>query len=68
MSTISECRYRWLRLPATSQQALENVMFSRAFCCLDLARNFVRGSAVEAGGGKSQRKIDGVGRDVTTQL
>jgi hypothetical protein len=32
------------------------------------ARNFVRGSVVEAAEGKSQRKIGGVGRDTMAQL
>ena len=27
-------------IPATSQQALENMMFSRAFCCLDFGPKF----------------------------
>jgi hypothetical protein len=55
-------------IPATRHQALENVSFSRVFCSRILARNFVRGSVVESAEGKSQRKIDGVGRDVMTQL
>jgi hypothetical protein len=33
-----------------------------------LVRNFSRGSVVEAAEGKSWREIDGVGRDLMTQL
>jgi hypothetical protein len=55
-------------VPATRHQALENASFSRAFCARILARNFVRGSVVEAAGGKRQRKIDGARRCVMTQL
>jgi hypothetical protein len=40
-------------IPATKQQALENKMFSRAFCCTDFVRNFVRGSSR----GSGRRKV-----------
>jgi hypothetical protein len=63
---------RVLRVPATRQQALENAPFSRAFCCSRFNWKFRlwkrRGSAVEAAGGKSQRKIGEAGRGAMTQL
>src|ERR1700738_584706 len=40
MDTISECRDRWLRALATRQQALENMMFSRAFCDREFGRRY----------------------------
>ena len=44
------------------------VAWNSNFAVLDLAGNFARGSAVEAAGGKSQRKIGEGGRGATTQL
>ena len=55
-------------IPATSHQALESKSFSRAFAAPNLAGNFFRGSAVEAAGGKSQRKIGEGGPGAITQL
>jgi hypothetical protein len=54
----------WLQVPATRQKALENVSFSRVFYCSNFSPKI---SFVEATEGKSQRKIDGIGRDVMTQ-
>jgi hypothetical protein len=64
MATISECRYRWLRVPATRHQALEKNRF-RGFLLPELKPEM---SFVEAAGGKSQRKTGGIGCDVMTQL
>src|ERR1700730_4249337 len=64
-ATISECRYRWWRVPATRHQALENTAFSRAFRCREFGKQY---SFVEAAGGKSQRKDDGVTRNVEIKL
>jgi hypothetical protein len=44
MATISECRYRWLRVPATKHQTLENLSFSRAFLLRNLPGNIARRS------------------------
>jgi len=59
MATISECRYRWLRVPATRHQAIENI---DVFKGLMLSRIWPAISLVEAARGKSQRKFGGVAR------
>jgi hypothetical protein len=48
-------------IPATSQQDLENTLFLSPEFWSEI-------SFAEAAKGKSQRKIDGVARDVMTQL
>jgi hypothetical protein len=68
MGFSSTHKNRELRVPATRQQALENTPFSRVFVVRILVRNLSRGSVVEAAEGKSWREIDGVGRDLMTQL
>jgi hypothetical protein len=47
---------------------LKTRRFRGLFAARILVRNFVRGSVVEAAGGKSQRKIDGARCDAMTQL
>jgi len=47
---------------------LKTNRFLGLFAALILAGDFVRGSVVEAAGGKQQRKIDGAKRGVMTQL
>jgi len=47
---------------------LKTRCFRGLFAAQILTRNFVGGSVVEAAGGKSQRKIEGIARDVMTQL
>src|SRR6266851_2533105 len=59
IATISECRYRWLRVPATRHQALENIDVFKGFL---LSRIWPAISLVEAARGKSQRKFGGVAR------
>ena len=39
-AAASNSNLRWLQVPATKFEALENVMFSRAFCCPDFDANF----------------------------
>jgi hypothetical protein len=40
MAAVSEYQHRWLRLSATRQQALENMIFSRAFCCRKFGQHY----------------------------
>jgi len=47
---------------------LKTHRFQGLFAALILTRTFVRGSVVEAAGGKLQRKIGGVGRKEMPQL
>jgi hypothetical protein len=47
---------------------LKTNRFRGLFAAHILAGNFVRGSVVEAAGGKRQREIDGAKRGVMTQL
>jgi hypothetical protein len=47
---------------------LKTFCFQGHFIVPNLARNFARGTVVEAAGGKSQRKIGEGGRGAMTQL
>jgi len=54
--------------PQPDNKPLKTYRFRGLFAFRILAGNFVRGSVVEAAGGKSQREIGGGGRDAMTQL
>ena|ERR1700687_4028422 len=56
MATISECRYRWLLVPATSQQtSRKHFVFEDSL----LSEFLLEVSLVEAAGRKPQCEIDG---------
>lgn len=63
-----EVRTNAVACPRDQPKALENMPFQGLLAARISARNFVRGSIVEATEGKSQHTIDGVARDVMTQL